>query len=94
MRPAGDAVSVSTKALCVVIAATLLGCGSINKAFSKVERYHDEEAQVTCWIAYAPKSVSIACLPDSQVRQSGMTIKDNVLLSVPFAWEDVNADPD
>ena len=33
-----------------------------------VERIHDSERAVTCWIASAGMGIGISCIPDSQLR--------------------------
>ncbi|EFR8087460.1 hypothetical protein H0088_004103 [Salmonella enterica] len=50
---------------------------TINPAFAKVDiqRVHDDDASVTCWVLYAPSdkaihsdSYSISCLPNSVIN--------------------------
>lgn len=50
---------------------------TINPAFAKVDiqRVHDDDAAVTCWVLYAPSdkavrsdSYSISCLPNSVIN--------------------------
>ncbi len=53
----------------------------VNPAFEKVDiqRVHDDDAAVTCWVLYAPAdkavrsdSYSISCLPNSVIKPKGL----------------------
>lgn len=53
---------------------------NVNPVFDKVEiqRVHDDDAAVTCWILYAPAdkairsdSYSLSCLPNSVINPKG-----------------------
>lgn len=64
-------------ALCISLGVKYARAEPVNPAFAKVEiqRVHDDDAAVTCWILYAPSyktvrsdSYSISCLPNSVIN--------------------------
>ena len=34
-----------------------------------LQRIHDDEANVTCWVIRSPRGIAIDCLPDQQIRR-------------------------
>ncbi|EDC5808820.1 hypothetical protein GAT48_02915 [Salmonella enterica] len=64
-------------ALCILLSVKYARAESVNPAFAKVDiqRVHDDDAAVTCWVLYAPSdkavrsdSYSISCLPNSVIN--------------------------
>lgn len=64
-------------ALCISLGVKYARAESVNPAFAKVDiqRVHDDDAAVTCWVLYAPSdkavrsdSYSISCLPNSVIN--------------------------
>lgn len=64
-------------ALCILLGIKYARAESVNPAFAKVDiqRVHDDDAAVTCWVLYAPSdktvrsdSYSISCLPNSVIN--------------------------
>lgn len=66
----------------VLLAKTAYGSEmqNVNPVFEKVEiqRVHDDDAAVTCWVLYAPAdkavrsdSYSLSCLPNSVINPKG-----------------------
>ena len=64
-------------ALCISLGVKYANAESVNPAFAKVDiqRVHDDDAAVTCWVLYAPSdkavhsdSYSISCLPNSVIN--------------------------
>ncbi len=66
-------------ALVVLLSVKYAGAETklVNPAFDKVDiqRVHDDDAAVTCWVLYAPSdkavrsdSYSISCLPNSVIK--------------------------
>ena len=64
-------------ALCILLGIKYANAESVNPAFAKVDiqRVHDDDAAVTCWVLYAPSdkavrsdSYSISCLPNSVIN--------------------------
>ncbi|ECO0025060.1 hypothetical protein ZN88_15500 [Salmonella enterica subsp. enterica serovar Newport] len=64
-------------ALCILLGVKYARAESVNPAFAKVDiqRVHDDDAAVTCWVLYAPAdkavrsdSYSISCLPNSVIN--------------------------
>ena len=64
-------------ALCISLGVKYARAESVNPAFAKVDiqRVHDDNAAVTCWVLYAPSdkavrsdSYSISCLPNSVIN--------------------------
>lgn len=64
-------------ALCILLGVKYARAESVNPAFAKVDiqRVHDDDAAVTCWVLYAPSnkagssdSYSISCLPNSVIN--------------------------
>lgn len=64
-------------ALCISLGVKYANAEPVNPAFAKVDiqRVHDDDAAVTCWILYAPSdkavrsdSYSISCLPNSVIN--------------------------
>lgn len=64
-------------ALCISLSVKYARAESVNPAFAKVDiqRVHDDDAAVTCWVLYAPSdkavrsdSYSISCLPNSVIN--------------------------
>nr|DAV70437.1 MAG TPA: hypothetical protein [Caudoviricetes sp.] len=63
--------------LCILLGVKYARAESVNPAFAKVDiqRVHDDDAAVTCWVLYAPSdkavrsdSYSISCLPNSVIN--------------------------
>lgn len=70
-------------ALCILLGVKYARAEPVNPAFAKVDiqRVHDDDAAVTCWVLYAPSdkavrsdSYSINCLPNSVINPK--TTKD------------------
>lgn len=64
-------------ALCILLSVKYARAEPVNPAFAKVDiqRVHDDDAAVTCWVLYAPgdkavhsDSYSISCLPNSVIN--------------------------
>ncbi|EEN4005955.1 hypothetical protein CB293_23255 [Salmonella enterica subsp. enterica serovar Kentucky] len=64
-------------ALCILLGVKYANAEPVNPAFAKVDiqRVHDDDAAVTCWVLYAPSdkavrsdSYSISCLPNSVIN--------------------------
>lgn len=64
-------------ALCISLGVKYARAEPVNPAFAKVDiqRVHDDDAAVTCWVLYAPSdkavrsdSYSISCLPNSVIN--------------------------
>lgn len=64
-------------ALCILLGVKYARAELVNPAFAKVDiqRVHDDDAAVTCWVLYAPSdkairsdSYSISCLPNSVIN--------------------------
>ena len=64
-------------ALCILLGVKYARAEPVNPAFAKVDiqRVHDDDAAVTCWVLYAPSdkavrsdSYSISCLPNSVIN--------------------------
>ncbi len=64
-------------ALCILLGIKYVNAEPVNPAFAKVDiqRVHDDDAAVTCWVLYAPSdkavrsdSYSISCLPNSVIN--------------------------
>lgn len=64
-------------ALCISLGVKYARAESVNPAFAKVDiqRVHDDDAAVTCWVLYAPSdkavrsdSYSISCLTNSVIN--------------------------
>ena len=64
-------------ALCILLGVKYANAKTVNPAFEKVDiqRVHDDDAAVTCWVLYAPSdkaigsdSYSISCLPNSVIN--------------------------
>ena len=64
-------------ALCILLSVKYARAEPVNPAFAKVDiqRVHDDDAAVTCWVLYAPSdkavrsdSYSISCLPNSVIN--------------------------
>lgn len=64
-------------ALCISLGVKYAHAESVNPAFAKVDiqRVHDDDAAVTCWVLHAPSdkavrsdSYSISCLPNSVIN--------------------------
>lgn len=64
-------------ALCILLGIKYANAEPVNPAFAKVDiqRVHDDDAAVTCWVLYAPSdkavrsdSYSISCLPNSVIN--------------------------
>jgi len=52
-------------ALCLLLLATGASADPLPRY---VERIHDSERAVTCWIASAGMGIGISCIPDSQLQ--------------------------
>ncbi|MCF1251980.1 hypothetical protein LH705_20885 [Pseudomonas putida] len=52
-------------ALCLLLLATGASADPLPRY---VERIHDSERAVTCWIASAGMGIGISCIPDSQLN--------------------------
>ena len=64
-------------ALCISLGVKYARAEPVNPAFAKVDiqRVHDDDAAVTCWVLFAPSdkavrsdSYSISCLPNSVIN--------------------------
>ena len=84
-------VMLNVALLTVILSAIMIGFLSaaygsdsgINPTFEKVDiqRIHDDDAEVTCWVLYVPgtrkiisytsDSYSISCLPNSAINPKG-----------------------
>lgn len=52
-------------ALCLLLLATGASADPLPRY---VERIHDSERAVTCWVASAGMGIGISCIPDSQLQ--------------------------
>ncbi|MGF6392130.1 hypothetical protein [Pseudomonas plecoglossicida] len=52
-------------ALCLLLLATGASADPLPRY---VERIHDSERAVTCWVASAGMGIGISCIPDSQLE--------------------------
>ncbi|HDS1746426.1 hypothetical protein [Pseudomonas sp. M2] len=52
-------------ALCLLLLATGASAAPLPRY---VERIHDSERAVTCWVASAGMGIGISCIPDSQLQ--------------------------
>ena len=52
-------------ALCLLLLATGASAEPLPRY---VERIHDSERAVTCWVASAGMGIGISCIPDSQLQ--------------------------